>query len=264
MIHSLPSSISQINNLPEAEKIAIYRQLIPSWVFEQYQIHPQTLTYDGKNVVRFRCPAGSRALEITIYHRPDALDPLIYFNMIDTFNHQLMVLLVVINDPDSPRYNVDIDPDGNKTHFGTTSRNIPEEIRAMEAGLAPGQVKRGLRLFKSAIPLFEDFVARMGHDLFQIEPLAYHNAIVFERYGFAYIKGRREMEAIHEGFQPGGFLERKLDGSSPFRRPEFAHTVRGRSWAIHDGILGHPFTGFQMYKRVGELAGVNTFPGAIW
>jgi len=41
-------------------------------------------------------------------------------------------------------------------------------------------------------------------------------------------------------------------------------TVRGRSWAIHDGILGEPFTDIHMYKNIGKFSGVNTFPGWKW
>jgi hypothetical protein len=72
------------------------------------------------------------------------------------------------------------------------------------------------------------------------------------------------MVRIQEGFQPGGDLRMRLDGSTPFRRPEAAESIRGRSWAVHDGILGEPFTGVTMYKRVAAHAGVDTFPGAVW
>ena len=104
----------------------------------------------------------------------------------------------------------------------------------------------------------------MGHDLFLIEPLAYHNAIVFERYGFNYIRGLKEMTKIHQGFQPGQHLYQRLNPDNPFRQPDAWKTVRGRSWAIHDGILGYPFSGFQMYKRIDIDAQVNTFPDAEW
>jgi hypothetical protein len=177
---------------------------------------------------------------------------------------QLMVLLVVVNDPASERYNIDTDQYGHPTNLGTSGRNIPEEIRAFEAGLAPGQIRTGLRGFRKGVPVFEKFVERMGHALFLIEPLSYHNAITFERYGFGYMYGRQEMENIHTEYQPGGALYQRLDGRNIFRQPDAWKSVRGRSWAIHDGILGHPFTGFHMYKRVNLDAGVNTFPDAVW
>ncbi|MBZ0292315.1 MAG: hypothetical protein K8L99_07080, partial [Anaerolineae bacterium] len=64
--------------------------------------------------------------------------------------------------------------------------------------------------------------------------------------------------------QPGGSLYARLRDDNPFRQPTAWQTVRGRSWAIHDGILGYPFTGFQMYKTIGQHAGINTFPDAQW
>lgn len=264
MENALPHTIRQINDLPLEEKREVYRQLIPPWAYERFHIDPATLLQGEQEVVHLRCPTGSRAMELSVLHHPQAVDPTLYLNMVDTFTNQLMVLLVVINDPDAPRFNIDIDENGEATYFGTRTRNLSEEIRAMEAGLAPGQVRQGLRSFKNSIPLFEDFVHRMGHALFLIEPLSYHNAIVFERYGFAYTYGRREMERIHQEFLPGGEYHERLDNSNPFRQTTAWNTARGRSWAIHDGIMGHPFTGFQMYKRIGEHAGITTFPDFIW
>lgn len=259
-----PSTLREINDLPDKDKSAIYGTLIPEWAFVRFGVDPDTLTVDGKRVVEVRCPPGSRAMELTIKHRHDAQDPLLYLHMADTLSNQLMVLLLVVNSPDAPRFNVDVDEHGRPTNLGTSSRNIPEEIRAMEYGLAPGQVRPGMRVFRAGVPVFEAFVRNMGHDLFLIEPLSYHNAVAFERYGFAYMTGRKAMEDIHAGFQPGGALHAALDGSTPFRPSAAWKSIRGRSWAIHDGILGKPFTGFQLYKRLGHDAGVNTFPDAVW
>ncbi len=261
-----PDSIRGINKLPEAEKHAIYRTLLPDWLFSRYGIDRKTLrvAVDDNPIVTFRCPEGTRAVEIIVKRRANDLDPMLYLNMADTFNNQLIVLLVVVNDPDAPRFNTDIDSQGNPTQFGTESRNIPAELSAMRAGLAPGQIRKGMRVFKQSVPIFEDFVAKMGHDKFFIEPLAYSNAIVFERYGFSYLRGYKEMVRIDREFRPGGELYNKLTPDNPFRHPDTWKTIRGRAWAIHDGILGHPFTGFQMYKHVGTHAGVNTFPDARW
>ncbi len=259
-----PNSIRGINNLPEAEKEAIYRTLLPDWLFSDYKIDRDTLRAEGYRVVQFRCPAGSRALEVIVRRRATDLDPTLYLNMADTFNNRLLVLLVVVNDPDAPRFNTDVDRNNNPTQLGTIGRNLPAEEAAMKAGLAPGQVRAGLRVFRNLVPLFEQFVSNMAHEMFMIEPLAYHNAIIFERYGFNYIRGRQEMLEIHKEFQPGGFLHQRLAPDKVFRPPDAWKTVRGRSWAIHDGILGHPFTGFQMYKVVGQHANVNTFPDGQW
>lgn len=264
MCTNFPNSIREINSLSEEDKRAIYTSLLPDWLFVQYGIHPETLTYEGLPVVQFRCPHGSRALEISVKRRSQDIDPMLYLNMADTFNNQLLVLLIVVNDSDSVRYNIDFDEYGNSTHLGTTGRNLIAEEAALRAGLAPGQIRRGLRSFKQSVPVFENFVAQMGHDLFLIEPLAYHNAVIFERYGFNYLRGHREMVRIDKEFRPGGELYAHLTEDCVFRKPDSWKTIRGRSWAIHDSILGHPFTGFQMYKRIGIHAGINTFPDAVW
>lgn len=259
-----PNSLRGINNLDEQQKQAIYLTLIPDWVYHKFHIDPHTLTLNGERMVHIRSPKNSRAIEISVFHDVSATDPILYLNMADSFLNQLMVLLVVMNDPDSERYDIDSMPDGHTTNLGTSARNLEAEIRALEAGLAPGQIRRGLRGFRTSVPYFERFVEMMHHDLFLIEPLSYHNAIVFERYGFGYTAGRKEMERINREFMPGGDLHQMLDGSTPFRHPDAWKSVRGRSWAIHDGILGHAFTGFHMYKRIYHHAKVETFPNSVW
>lgn len=259
-----PDSIRGINGLPEDDKLAVYRTLIPERIYADYQIDRETLTAEGRPVVRIRCPKGSRAFEISVRRRAEDRDPVLFLNMADTFSNRLAVLLVIINDPDAPRFDTDFDAEGNPTQFGTLSRNIGEEIAAMQVGLAPGQVRAGLRWFRQLVPLFEQFVANMGQDLFFIEPLAYHNAVICERNGFSYERGYQEMRRIDRGFQIGGELYRKLTPQNPFRCPESWQSVRGRSWAIHDGILGHPYTGVQMYKRLGVDARIRTFTGNQW
>nr|MBI2903976.1 hypothetical protein [Chloroflexota bacterium] len=193
-----------------------------------------------------------------------APDPLLYFHLTDTLNQQIHVLLTVLNDPQSPRFNVDKMPDGGRTHFGVFKRNVAAEVAATQAGLAPGQIHKGLRALTPLTEAFEAFVQRLGHSMYFVEPLFYHNAVIFERNGFAYQQGRRWMQSLNTRFSPGGDLPARLDGSTPFRMAEAAHSIRGRSWAIHDGILGEPFTGVTMYKRIGQPAGISTFPEGNW
>ncbi len=255
-------SLHQINGLPGAAKEKLYRQLLPNDLLRAWGIDPETLTNaEGKRLVHFACAEGSRRVEVDVRPEPDFPDPLLYLELVDTPLNQIEVLLFLVNDPHSERFGTDRDWQGERTQFGTIRRNIPEEIRALEAGLAPGQVRRGLRQTRVLLPLFEEFVRRLGHDYYLMEPLAYHGAILFERLGCNYVQGRRRMEWIDRGFQPGGPLRAALDGSNPFRQPEAWRSVRGRSWAIHDGILGEPWHGIRMYKQVGKHAGVDTFHG---
>ena len=255
-------SLYQINELPTPVKEEIYCRLVPFSILEPYGIDPETLCgKQGNRLVTFTCPEGSSLVEVDVRPRVGFPDPLLYLELTDTRLNQIEVILFVVNDPDAERFETDCDWRGARTKFGTLNRNIPEEIRAMEAGLAPGQVRKGLRLSRTLIPLFEAFVQGLGHDYYLMEPLAYHNAILLERQGCNYVQGLRKMQWIHLNFQPGGLLHEALDGSTPFRHPDAWRTVRGRSWAIHDGILGEPWHGIKMYKRVGTHAGVDTFPG---
>ena len=134
----------------------------------------------------------------------------------------------------------------------------------MQAGLAPGQVRKGLRLLRHFFPLSLQFFSSMGQDMITAEPLAYHDAIIFENYGFDYIRGKKLMKDIDEGFQPGGELFKQLDGSTPFRQPGMEKSVRGRSWALHDGILGEPWKGPEMYRSLEHASNVCTFPGQAY
>jgi acetoin utilization protein AcuC len=72
------------------------------------------------------------------------------------------------------------------------------------------------------------------------------------------------MEKIQSGFTPGGEYYNRLDGSSPFRLPEAAQSIRLRSWAIHDFIMGEPFTGVTMYKRIGNPSQIRTNKNCQW
>jgi hypothetical protein len=257
-------SIAGVNALPPAEKRAIYASILPAALLERFDIGPDLSTPSGEPLCEFRCAAGSTDVVVVLRHRLDAPDPVLYAHVTDTVSGQIHVLLFVLNDPDSPRFDVDRMPDGRPTEFGVVARNLEAEVQAMEAGLAPGQVRRGLRLLEPAIASFESFVAQLGRDLYFVEPLFYHNAVLFERHGFSYQRGRRLMEGIHDGFQPGATLAAQLNGSTLFRPAGAETSIRGRSWAIHDGILGYPYQQVTMFKRIGSPAGIETFPDSRW
>jgi hypothetical protein len=255
------STIGGINKLPEAEKRMIYSRYIPQELIQRFNLPDLT---ENKDLLRFRFAEGSSDVEMMLFHRKDFPDPILYVHLADNLNGQIHILLYILNDPDSPRHDVDKMPDGRPTRFGIRIRNIEAEQAALKANLSPGQVREGLHVFRSAMEIFEEFIADLGHHMYYVEPLHYHNAIIFERHGFSYQMGRRKMENINLGFMEGGELMEKLDNSNPFRTPRARDSIRLRSWAIHDGVCGEPFTNVTMYKRVGVSAAINTAPDCKW
>jgi hypothetical protein len=267
------SWIYRINNLSETEKEGLYRILIPPPLYRRLKINPLTFRdEEGKKAVRFFCPPGDRTCLTEI--KPLGMEEPIYSLQIsDTMDFtQLSWDFVIVNDPSAPRFLTDLDQDGKDTLFGWASRNLREEERAMEAGLSPGQVRRGLKLTSEVLAGMEFFCRILDIKSIRLEALFYHNAIAYERLGFSYFTGYHLMKAIQEQFQPGGKLFERLDHSSPFRRQEFAGRVLGRSWAIHDGILlevdderlQEGWASPVMYKMVGRPRGMITFPDPIY
>lgn len=263
-------SIQEINALPREVAEALYARLVPEELLDRFGIDPRSLCdKTGARLVRVTAPADQPWARVEVRSTPEDRDPAL---LVDVEMSPLSVpelAFVQITDPTGGRYAIDRDPDGRDTLFGTACRNIEEERRAMREGLAPGQVRRGLRLLSRVLDAMEGFCALIGKEIYLIEPLFYHSAILYERRGCGYLMGRDVMESIHAGFSAGGPLLKALDASSDFRGPEAARTVRGRSWAIHDGIgdglwAGGGVGGVKMYKAAGRRAGINTFPGAIY
>lgn len=256
-------SIQEINSLPREMSRALYLHLVPPALLEQLHINPVSGP-SGDRLVRITAPEDTPWARVEVRASPDDRDPVL---LVDLEMSPLSVpelAFVQITDPTGPRYAIDRDPDGLDTLYGTMSRNVPEELRAMKDGLAPGQVRRGLRMLSSVLQAMEHFCGLIGKEMYLIEPLFYHSAILYERRGCGYLMGREIMDDIHAGFASGGALMERLDGASPFRQPSAAQTVRGRSWALHDGISGQCWGGVKMYKAAGRHAGASTFPSAIY
>lgn len=257
-----PGSIQDINQLPPEVAEALYVRLVPPELLERFRIDPRTLCGPrGERLVRITAPSDQDWARVEVRSSVADRDPAL---LVDVQMSALSVpelAFVQITDPGRPRYGIDHDPEGRDTLFGTVSRNLEEEVRAMKDGLAPGQVRPGLRLLPRVLETMEEFCRLIGGELFLIEPLFYHSAILYERRGCGYLLGRETMEAVHAGFGEGGDLRAALDSSSPFRQPGAELTARGRSWALHDGVAGVAWGGVKMYKVAGREAGMDTFPG---
>jgi hypothetical protein len=259
------SSIQEINHLPREMAEALYLRLVPEVLLERFRIDPRTLMGpEGTRLVHITAPEDKPWARVEVRSSTQDRDPAL---LVDVETSPLSVpelAFVQITDPAAARYGIDRDHDGRDTLFGTLSRNVDEEMRAFKDGLAPGQVRRGLRLLPGVLDAMEGFCRLIGAEVFLIEPLFYHSAVLYERHGCGYLLGHEVMDKLHGEFSEGGRLAAGLDGSSPFRAPEAGRTVRGRSWALHDGISAGAWAGVKMYKAVGHRAEIDTFPGGLY
>jgi hypothetical protein len=263
-------SIAKLNRLPREERDRIYLHLVPESILERFQIDRKTLKNQfGERVVRGIFPPDENFGCIEVKYRSGDRDCIFSCQVsLEAFMQSLHLDFLIINNPFSERFNVDIDEEGRDTFFGTRSRNIPEEIKAMGAGLAPGMVRQGLRLVGEFIKCLDMFMATLELKTITAGAFFYHNAILWERYGFTYFKGGKMMERIHKEFQPGGLLHEKLNDSTPFRRKGMERSIRGRSWAIYDGIFLDSFEeeweSPVMYRVLGKDFKVSTFPDQVY
>ena len=257
-------SIAEINVLPSGVREEIYLRLIPDSLLAAVALDRQTLRETRPAPVRITAPDATAWARVELRPRPDDRDPTLLLDVGMSGYGVPELSLVQINDPRAPRFAIDHHEDGRDTLLGTVCRNETEERRALSAGLAPGQVRRGLRMLGRVLESMDDFCRLLGCEFYLLEPLFYHSAILYERRGCGYFTGRERMEEIHAGFEPGAVLHRRLDGSSPFRGAGFDRTARGRSWAIHDGILGDAWQGVKMFRAPDSPSGISTFPGGAY
>lgn len=263
-----PFMIRQLNNLPENVKQRLYRGLLPPPLLARFGVDPIQWTGPDKEArVFLKAEAQSEKVLITARSLPSSSDEFFALELADNSLNGIELNLIVLSDPSAPRFATDQTEDGQPTLFGTLRRNKAAEQESMQHGLAPGQVRAGLNASRMVFEQIEVFLSMLGHRAYFLEPLTYASAWVFERRGFAYVRGHKLMDDIHREFQPGGALHKCLDDRSTFRRRDQAHTVRGRAWAIHDGILEAldlHWDKIRMVKQIGRHAGVDTFPQAVY
>ncbi len=243
----------------------LFQILIPIGLLVEHHIDPVRLTDAGGQPIAFARPSAHQdGFRFELYHTGDASEPMGELELADTQFNQIEVIWVTLQDPLGMRYDVDVLPGGEATLRGTAGRNLVAEEAAMLAGLAPGQVRRGLGAFRSLVERLEIMMLCLNQREYLAQPLFYHMAILFEQHGFSYLQGQSLMEEIHRGFSSGGRIAQKLSGSTPFRIPEQADSIRGRSWAIHDGVMADRWDRVRMVKRLGVDAHVRTAPSVDW
>jgi hypothetical protein len=264
----LPVTIRQLNNLPENVKRRVYRGLIPPALLTRFGIDPIQWTGTNKEPMVFlNAEPNNEKVLITARNSPNPNDEFFALELADNSLNGIELNLIVLNDPSAPRFSIDYTDDGQPTMFGTLKRNLKAEEEAKNAGLAPGQVRAGLGGSRIVFEQIDTFLSMLGHRAYFLEPLTYASAWVFERRGFAYVRGHKLMDDIQREFQTGRALYQRLDDGLVFRKRDQASTVRGRAWAIHDGILDAldlRWDKIRMVKQIGRHAGVETFPQAVY
>jgi hypothetical protein len=265
---SVPITLRQIGELDENLQRRIYRGLLPPDLLAQFKIDPITWKGpQGEGYVQLQGDSSAGKVLVSARNSLDGAGDFFSLEIADNAFNGIDLNLLELNDPNGETFGIDYDEQGQPTLFGTLRRNLAEEQRALRAGLAPGQRRPGLGASRIVLGHMETFLAALGHRAYFLEPLTYASAWVFERRGFAYVRGHKLMDDIHREFQPGGRLHAALDSGTPFRQIDHWKTVRGRAWAIHDGLLEVMDTRWdklRMVKQIGQHAGVETFPGAVY
>src|SRR4030043_269011 len=169
-------SIAKVNKLPKEERDSIYLRLVPDSIFEKFYIDRKTLANPfEERVVRGIFPPDENFGCIEVKYRSEDRDCIFSCQVsLETFMQSLHLDFLIINNPFSERFNVEIDELGRDTLFGTQSRNIPEEIKAMEAGLAPGMVRKGLHLMREFVKCLEIFTGERNLKTITNRGLFYH------------------------------------------------------------------------------------------
>src|SRR4029453_3867047 len=150
-------SLQEINVLPREVSEALYVRLVPEELLHRFGSAPAPPCSPGggRRGGPGRPPPAKPWARVEVRSSSEDRDPAL---LVDVEMSPLSVpelAFVQITDPSGPRFAIGRDPDGRDPRFGTASRNIEEERRAMGDGLAPGQVRRGLRLLSRVLDAME-------------------------------------------------------------------------------------------------------------
>ena len=175
---------------------------------------------------------------------------------------------VQITDPESERFAIDRDEDGQDTLFGTVTRTSTRSGARSRRGSPRARCGGGCGCSAACWTRWTSFCRLIGKEIFLIEPLFYHSAILYERHGCGYLLGREVMETIDGEFRPGGRLHRALDGATPFRQPDWPGRCAGgagpSTTASCGALDGRAWGGVKMYGGWTHPASVVTFPTAVY
>ncbi|MGD8620845.1 MAG: hypothetical protein PVH60_02750, partial [Anaerolineales bacterium] len=174
---SLPIAIRQINELPENAKRRVFRSVLPTTVLTRFKISPVTWrSPNGGPTVSLRAEGGSGVVNLSIATQSAVRDPYFSLELQDNVFQGIDLNLLILGDPEGEYFQTDFDQDGNATLFGTVRRNREQELKALQAGLSPGQTRIGLGASKPVLSHLETFLSTLGQEAYFLEPLTYTSA----------------------------------------------------------------------------------------
>jgi len=141
---SVPATLKQLNELPEGAKKRIYRALIPPDLLTKFNIDPISWKGRGDHQLTLKAEPLSGEVNISISKMSDSSEEFFCLQLLDNAINGIDLNFLLISDPLSSRFDTDRHADGSLTLFGKARRNLVAEEQAKQAGLAPGQVRKGL------------------------------------------------------------------------------------------------------------------------
>jgi hypothetical protein len=105
---TLPFTIRQLNNLPDAIKRRLYRGLLPPALLTRFGIDPiQWTGADKQPMVFLSSEPDSEKVLITAHSSPAPQDEFLALELADNSLNGIELNLIVLNDPTAPRVSID-------------------------------------------------------------------------------------------------------------------------------------------------------------
>ena len=263
-------SLQELNGLPAPLREGLYGRLIPPEVCARFGVDPATgLNGAGHRLLRVFAPPEQSWARIELRASRDDRDPLV---LVDVEMGPFAVpelSFVQVTDPDAERFAIDRDEDGAGHALRHGDPQPRRGASRARGGTRPGPgaawtaaPRSGAGLDGRLLPAAREGAVPGGAALLPLgAPLRAARLRLPAR---PRADGRR---STGSSIRAAGCTGRST-ASTAFRQPGFARTIRGRSWAIHDGILGAldgmAWGGVKMYRLVGRPASVSTFPAAAY
>jgi hypothetical protein len=160
----LPITLAQLNRLPDNVKIRIFRNLIPPSLLTKFDIDPITwIGTQGKSGVRIKAEPGTSVIWISVRTTPNESGEFFCLEIADNVYNGIDLNLILLNDPNGECFGIDHNQTGRPSPFGTLRRNLEEEERAKQSGIASGQKCASLRATCLVLENLDVFLATLGH-----------------------------------------------------------------------------------------------------